>query len=73
MVQAAPNSPPIREEIERIQRERELNEQEEYRIREIQEAIQETQVEMERNNISITDAAIAALTVGLWLERDEQG
>ena len=73
MVQAAPNSPPIREEIERIQRERELNEQEEYRIREIQEAIQETQVEMERNNISITDAAITALTVGLWLERDEQG
>lgn len=73
MVQAAPNSPPIREEIERIQRERELNEQEEYRIREIQEAIQETQVEMERNNISITDVAITALTVGLWLERDEQG
>lgn len=70
MVQAAPNSPSIHEEIERIQKERE---QEEYHIRELQDAISETKVEMERNNISFLEAAITALTVGLWLERDEQG
>lgn len=73
MVQAAPNSPPIHEEIERIQREREMQEQEEYRIRELQEAIQESQTEMERNHISFVDTAIAALTVGLWLDKDAEG
>ena len=73
MVQAAPNSPSIREEIERIERERQQQEQEEYRIRELQEAVQESQAEMEQNHISFADTAIAALTVSLWLDKDREG